>query len=147
MAITRGAVETVLIRRTRLWMAESKMDCATVSGNNKDLAEPISWSMRQCGYSVASIADATAAEVATVADTDADKLLDYAEWRLLNNILQNFALVDVSEGPHSESFNQFRLRLEEAIARKDRYMKATYGTNIGTISGGEILLNFQEAGE
>lgn len=145
MAITRGAVETVLIRRTRLWMAESKMDCATVSGNNKDLAEPISWSMRQCGYSVASIADATAAEVATVADTDADKLLDYAEWRLLNNILQNFALVDVSEGPHSESFNQFRLRLEEAIGRKDKQMQKLYGASLGTISGGEVLLNFQES--
>lgn len=145
MAITRGAVETVLIRRTRLWMAEAQMDCATVNGTNKDLAEPLSWSMRQCGYSVASIADATAAEVATVADTDADKLLDYAEFRLLNSILQNFALVDVTEGPHSESFNQFRLRLEEAIGRKDRYMKQTYGASLGTISGGEILLNFQES--
>lgn len=143
MAITRSAVETVLIRRARLWMAEVKMDCATVSGN-RDLAEPISWAVRQCGYTVASIADASAAEVATVADADADKLLDYAEFRLLNNVLQNFALVDVTEGPHSESFNQFRLRLEEAIARKDRYMKATYGSSLSSISGGEILLNFQE---
>lgn len=144
MAIKRGDVETVLIRRTRLWMAEAQMDCKTVGGTNRDLAEPISWAMRQCGYTVASIADATAAEVATVADADADKLLDYAELRLLNNILQNFALVDVTEGPHSESFNQFRLRLEEAIGRKDKYMQRVYGANISTLSGGEILLNFQE---
>lgn len=144
MAITRSAVETVLIRRARLWMAEVQMDCKTVSGTNRDLAEPISWAIRQCGYPVASIADATAAEVATVPDADADKLLDYAEFRLLNSVLQNFALVDVTEGPHSESFNQFRLRLEEAIARKDRYMKATYGSSLSSISGGEILLNFQE---
>lgn len=144
MAITRGDLERVLTRRCRLWMAEAKMDCSTVDGNNDDLADPITYALRQCGYAVASIVEPTSTEMAAVVDTDADKLLDYAELRLLQNILQSYALVDLTEGPHSESFNQFRLRLEEAIARKERAMRQLYGTNIGTISGGEILLDYQE---
>lgn len=143
MAITRANIETILIRRAGKILTAVGLDGTTVSGTNIDLNDPIGFSLRNLGYSVASITNVSDADLAGAGDDEIDQLLDVAELRLLENALQNFDQVTVTVGPRTEDLSDLRDGLEKTITRKREYVSSQYGSG-ATLEAGAISLDFQQ---
>lgn len=131
---TRAQVETVLIRRAGKLLTAAGLDGVTRTGANADLADPIGYALRQCGYSVADVSDPTTAEVAAVDEADIDKVLDIAELRTCENIAGNLDEVDYTLGPQSESLGQLATTLDKRIARLSEALLKNYGVGASALS-------------
>lgn len=143
MAITRANVEAILVKRAGALM--SKVGFAvTVVGSNADLNDPIGWGVRQAGGTVSDYSSVTDTDVATVATADYDKMLDFAELRLLENIVGNLDDVDVTLGPRSEKLSQLLKTLQERKEEQEKKLETTYGYNVSSLSGGVITETFAE---
>jgi|DewCreStandDraft_4_1066084.scaffolds.fasta_scaffold78472_2 hypothetical protein len=144
MTVTRVAIETVLVSRTR-----KRMDFVGMSvvpdGHNADLNDPISTALQRMGITPADITQIQDSDLATVEDVS--QLLDLAELRLLENIYGNSDAVDIDALDRSEKYSQFTTALEKAIARKTEQINTTYGMGLGTLSAGVIDLDFQAKGD
>jgi len=140
MAVTKQMVQQVLI--TRLGRVLTEYDFETViSGDLVYLEDPIGWGLRMIEVSTASIALVTEAEVASVGDSDRDELLDYAEFRLLSNLIKNAPEVDVKIGHRSEEFSQLANRLIQMFDRKRTEIRLLYGFGLGELETGRIDLD------
>lgn len=145
MAVTRAQVETILVSRTGALLTKAGMDTTTI-GSNGDLNDAIGWALRQNDYTVTDISDVTDTDLASVSVANTDKVLDFAELRTLQNISGNWASVDTRVGQRQESFNQFRIAIEERIARKQKQVQADYGLGAVSMETGLITYEFAEHG-
>ena len=118
MAVTRANLESILVSRDGPLMEAAGM-AVTVVGTNADLNDPIGYGIRASGGTVADPSLVTDTDVGTVSLTYFDLLLDRSELRLLENILGNLALVDITAGPRSEKLSQ----LAEQVGRKIKWLK------------------------
>ena len=131
MATTLADIERALIARCGKLMAEVGMSLI-VSGDyapgssepapaNPDLADPIAWGGSYAGIRPAEGRLFTPQDDFSAADDDAiDWLIDYAEYRLLNNILGSYLLVDAKVGMGEVKWSQLRTAIQ---ARLDRLGK------------------------
>ena len=141
MSITRTQVETLLIRRAGKRMTFVGMAVST-EGVNDDLIDPISTALQRMGYSPADITDIQDSDLTGVENVL--ELIDLAELRLLENILGNMDMVDISIGDRSERLSQFTADLAKAIERKQATIEKQYGIGLGSLSAGVISLDFQQ---
>ena len=106
MAFTLVQIETVLVSRTEKALVEADF-ATTVDGSNADLMDPIRFAISQVGLAFptdpTSLADA---DISGLTEADFDEFLDYAEYRLLQNIIKNLPEVDVRIGHRQEEFSQ-----------------------------------------
>lgn len=144
MTLTRATFEQLLLRRLSGLMSEAGMDVISNLGNNPDLNDPIGWAIRQCSGTVADFTTVANTDVATVAAADYDKLLDLAEYRTLQSISGNLAVVDIQVGSRRESLDQLVERVEARIARKLKQLQQDYGFSLGTLEAGVIGLDFMQ---
>jgi hypothetical protein len=137
MTITRANVESIIVQRCGSLMSFAGM-AVTVAGANASLNDPIGYALRQSGYTVANIASVADADLSSLDDDDIDMLLDYAEFRTLENISGNLDDVDISNGPESEKYSQIAANLEKRMARVQERIDSSYGAGVvaevGTIS-------------
>lgn len=146
MALNRNDVESILIGRLGSLMTEVGQD--GVSLNNTDLNDALGYAVRQIGGTVSDPGLVTNADVGTIADTDTDKLFDYAEFRQMESILTAARrLVSISVGPRSEQFGQIASGLGADIDRKRSYLEKEYGLGVTTLEGGVISLRFAETND
>lgn len=127
-------------------MALAGMALTTV-GANADLQSPIASALRKMGLPASN--PVTDADLAVVPDSQVSELYDRAELRLLENILGNIDLTDIRVGERQESFGQLAAQLEKAVEAKSKQIEMDYGAGLSGpsgLSGGTILLNFQEPG-
>ena len=143
MTISRADVENVSIHRAGPLMTKAGMDGTTVDGTNTDLASPISWALRQAGYSVADITNPTTAEVALAAD-DVDEVLDLTELRTLEDILGSLDDVDVTVGPRREMLSQLSEQVQKRIKSVQTRVEKTYGLGAAPLETGTITYQFAE---
>lgn len=115
MALTRANVESILVKRCGSLMSLVDM-AVTVAGSNADLNDPIGYALRWAGYSVSNIASVSDTDLSSVADADYDQILDIGELRTLQNVLGNYTLVDIQNGPQSEKFSQTIQVVKDRIA-------------------------------
>lgn len=153
MAVTISQVREVLKARAGGWIdAVGGRFADTFGSSGVGFRDPIAFALRQSGIVPSSPLEPVDADLTALADADIDKLLDFAEYRLLASCLQNFALVDISVGPHDEKLDQMRERLQAAVKAKLDYLGNTYGYGSATsgaasvLQAGVIGLDFQEAG-
>lgn len=146
MSLTRANCETILVKRLGALLSEASL-AVTIVGSNADLNDPIGWAVRQCGGSVASVTSVADADVATVAASDMDKLLDLAELRTLETISGNLAGTDIKVGPRSENLDLLAQRVEQRLARKQTQLQRDYGFGLGTLEAGVIRLGFMQTTE
>ncbi len=144
MALTRANIEAVLVRRCGRLLTAAGLDSTTISGANADLNDPIGWAIRQCAGTVASLVLVADTDIATVAESDLDKLLDLAELRTLESIQENNDLVDIQSDDQRKAWAALGTRLELIIARKRASVARIYGTLQGTLTAGTINLSFQQ---
>ena len=124
---TRTDVEVVLVKRAGALMAKAGM-AVTVVGSNADLDDPVAYALRQVGC----------ADVDGVASDDYDEFLDYAEYRLLENVLGNLTGVDTKLGPRSEMLSQLSRQVEAKMKRIENKL----GLSAGGITTGVIVHEF-----
>ena len=146
MTITRVQAETILVKRCGPMMAAANMDGATVDGSNADLDDPLGWAVRRMGGTVADPVAVTDADLATIVGQSQQHLLDVAEYRLLESILTNLELVDISAGPRSESLGQLGARVEKRLQTLGDRLKASIGLNSAPLETGVIQHDFAEHG-
>ena len=125
MTTTRAQIEATLVSSRETWMTAVGLS-TTTTGSNTDLNGPIAYGIRKAGGSVASLGNVTNTDVATVAAADLDKLLDFAEYRLLENILGNHEAVDISGLPASQNVDQLGKRIQGAIERLEKRIEKLY---------------------
>jgi hypothetical protein len=140
MSITRAQVESVLVSRCKKRMAFVEF-AITTSGSNADLNDPICNALQIMGINPANIASVADGDLVTV--TDAAKLCDLAEVRLLENILGNSDKVTLQAASGTEHFSNFNETLEKVIARKQKELQSKYGIGLGSLSSGKLSLAFQ----
>ena len=146
MTITLTQVETLLLKRAAGRMQDAGMDFSTVP-NNVDLVDPIVFALLCIDIIPADPTTLTDSDVSGVADTDLSKLLDLAEMRLLENIVGNLALVDITVGPRKEALNQLVDQAEKAIARLSNRIASMYGFGVGSLNAGTVSLDFVSKGD
>lgn len=139
MTVTRANLESILVRRAGPLMEAADM-AVTVVGTNADLNDPIGFGIRASGGTVADPSLVTDADVATVSTSYFDLFLDRCELRLLENILGNLAMVDITAGPRSEKLSQ----LAEQVRHKIANIKARLE---GQCEPDTFGLNFAEHGD
>lgn len=143
MSYTRAQVEAELISRRQAMLKAVGMD-VTFQGTNPDLNGAIGYAVRQCGGTVASPSAVVSGDIQTVDESEIDKLFDLAEYRLLMNIKGNWAKVDISSGPFSQSLNQFADQLDKDLAAMKENLEYVYGFGAGSLQVGVIDLDFME---
>ena len=143
MTLSRANVEYILEARLGPLMTKAGMDGTTVDGTNVDMADPIAWSLRQAGYSVADITAPTTAEVASAAD-DTDEILDLSELRTLENILGNLDDVDVTVGPRREALSQLADQCKSRLEAVKLKVEDAYGYGASVLSTGTLTYEFAE---
>ncbi len=140
MALTRAQIESVLVSRCKKRMVFVEF-AITTSGSNADLNDPICNALQIMGVNPANIASIADGDLVTV--TDAAKLCDLAEVRLLENILGNSDKVTLQAASGTEHFSNFNEALEKIVARKQKELQAKYGIGLGSLSSGKLSLAFQ----
>lgn len=143
MALTRAQCETILIARTGKLLTAASLDGVTANGSNPDLNDPLGYAIRQCGGSVADPSMVADSDLSGFSASTYDKLFDLAEYRTLENIAGNLDLVDISEGPHRESFGQLGDRVEKRLTRLQIKLREDYGLFLKTASL-EVLSEYDE---
>jgi hypothetical protein len=144
MAITRVQIETVLVRRLENWLTAADM-AVTIVGTNADLNDPITNALLQLEIVPANISSVADSDLTSVATTDYNKLLDLAELRTLESVLENYSKVDVEAGAVKAQLDDFGQRIERTIQRKREQIARRYGLEgLASLEAGVINLGFQQ---
>ena len=127
MSISRANVEATLVSRTAKKMSLVGFP-VTSAGSNTSLNDPIGTALLKMGKSVLNFSQVADTDLLGISMDEVPEFLDRAELRLLESILGNYDITDISIGPRSESFNQIEASLEKAIAAKQAQINSTYGS-------------------
>lgn len=130
MSLTREQVERILVKRLGNLLTAADLDGTTADGNNDDLADPLSYALRQCSLTVADVTAPNDDDLSALVAADTDKFLDIAELRTLENVLGNYDGVDIQVGPRRESLGQLRDGLLKRIASKRTDILVNYGVGL-----------------
>jgi hypothetical protein len=144
MSLTRANVESILVKRCGRLLTAADLDGSTVDGTNADLNDPIGWAVRQAGYTVTDITAVADADLASVATTNYDELLDLAELRALETILGNLDDVNIKIGPRSEDLSDLARQVEKRLELQRKKVELEYGYGVGTLEAGVITLEIAE---
>jgi hypothetical protein len=146
MSLTRAGAETLLIRRLGKLLTEAGLDGTTLNGSNADLADPLGWAVRQCGGSVANIANVADTDLAGIAASDTDKLLDLAEYRTLQSLSTSPVFINIQVGSRREDLSKLADMIDKRLERKLAQLQQDYDFGIGGLEGGVIALDFMSKG-
>lgn len=127
MALTVASISGVLDDRLGGWLDEAGLT-RTVGADTYN--DPVAWAIRQSGYTTTDPVTPADSDLTDVATADYDKIFDFAEYRLLETIRQNYVKVDYRIGTRGNSAEQFEpmlLRMKEAIAAKKKQLEEDYG--------------------
>lgn len=144
MSLTRSLLESILIRRCGQWLSLAGLDGATVSGANLDLNDPLGYALRQVGLPVTDPANVVDGDFSALSNSDLDKLLDLAEYRALQTILENYAAVSLEVGGRSERYSEFADRLQSLLILKYEHLQRDYGLGQGVLQAGVLALDFAQ---
>ena len=148
MSLTRANIEAVLIKRAGDLLTTAGLDGTTINGTNADLGDPIAFALRQIGVTVATPASPTDAEVAAASADDTDQLLDLAEIRILETVLQHVLdLVNTEAGQRVDEYSQLAAGLQKRIERAEARARSLYGWTATTLEAGYLYHDFAQHGD
>jgi hypothetical protein len=116
----------------------------TYAGSNADLNDPLGWAVFQLEGSVTDITAVADADLETVASDDERYITDVAELRLLDNILTNLELVDISVGPRSEHYDQLAQRIKGRRDKLRADLESEIGLGAAKLTTGVMRADFAE---
>jgi len=79
-----------------------------------------------------------------VAEAEYDEFFDYGEYRALQNIRGNLALVDIRQGPQEQKFSQLAEQIGAMLATMKSDMERSYGFGLSEIGSGTIIQEYLE---
>ena len=138
MPNTVANVEAILLKRCSAAMAVVTLDVTTADGTNPDLADPIRYAAVGIGLWLATpgaVADADLTPTCgpPVAGHRYEKLLDLAELRTLETVLNRFLYVDQKTDVNTKQNNQWRQGLQARIEYLTRRISLPYGRAFGRV--------------
>jgi hypothetical protein len=141
--VNRPQLETIIVRRCGSLVAQAGFTLTPLATSD-DLSDPIDWALRQLGVTPADPTNPSSAEVAQIAASNTDRLLDYTELRALESAATRYVGVDVTSSGESRSDNQIRQALITAVRDKRALIERTYGIVAPPLVHGRVNLHFQE---
>ena len=123
MAIARKQAETILLQRVSAWLKAINCDMYDLkpTGHNVTLDDPLSFALRQCEIVPADFLEPADADFAELPDARIDRMLDYAEWRILSSAYQNTVPSD------PVAFSNIMNGLRDASEKKLKHLRDAYG--------------------
>ena len=140
MAITVSQTETLLGQRVGKLLA-----AVGLNETSSDMADAITYALRELGYSVTNHAMPSNDDLASVTDANVTEFLDIAELRQLETLLNEVSVkVTVAVGPRREELSHVSDILAKIIEQKRKQLQAEYGRGLSTLEGATIGLRFAE---
>jgi hypothetical protein len=135
--ITRLAVEVELVDRdSALLLLCGKSTMA--DGANRFLVGSIGFALEKLGVAPAIPGAVSDADLAKVPNSQFYKLCDLAEYRLLRNLLTNFAQPDQTSGNTKINLNRMLERFHKQMLELEKQYAAYLGTNKAMLSPGSL---------
>jgi hypothetical protein len=135
--ITRLPVEMELIDRdSALLLLCGKSTIA--DGSNRFLGGAIGFSLSKLGVTPAIPGTVTDADLANLPNSQFFLLCDLADYRLLKNLLTNFAQPDQTSGNTKVNLNRMLERFHKQMLELEKQYAAYLGTNKARLSPGSI---------
>lgn len=135
MSLTRAQVESQLLNRAAALMTRVGLDGVTKDGTNAALNDPIRKGLAFLGLYAADITNVVDSDLAMVTGNLAERLLDFAEWRLLGNIWGQWAYFSQTISLGRQEAQQLADRIQARIADLEESLRQPFGPNVG---GGAI---------
>lgn len=147
MGLTVAQIEGVLLKRCGPAMGVVGMDATTNTGANADLADAIGYGVTMLGLAAASPLAVADGDVASLAGPRLAKLLDLAERRTLETVLNGYTFVDRQVDRDAQKKDQFRQGLRARIDALTARLSQPYGGGFPTMRIGrhEPRLRFPRA--
>lgn len=140
MALTRAQVELVMVKRLSKLLDVAGLS-TTTDGENDDLNDGIGFAVRQLGGTVANITHVGDSDLIGIAVGDYDALLDLAELRTLETIVNQFDKVDIRVGPLSTDYSDWADRAQKRLDAKRAQVLGQYGIGGSQMEAGVITLD------
>jgi hypothetical protein len=139
MPLTRADVESVLIARCGAALAVVGMNGTLADGTNPDLSDPIRHATRMFGISLIGTVSVTDADLATITGFGIERLIDMAERRIFETLLDRFVYVDTQVDRDSQKYDQLRKGWQARIDAITASLAKPYGPGVGGAQGGSLL--------
>jgi len=130
---TRAQYETILLKRLGALLTAAGLDGTNHSGANADLNDPLGYAVRKLGGTVVNLVSVDDTDLATVAASKLDALLDVAQLRTMENVSGNYVLVDNKTGPYSQNLSQVKTALQADIDKLRTKIETEYGIGLASM--------------
>lgn len=147
MAITRAAVEGVLVGRCGPWMTRVGM-AVTTAGANGDLTDALRLALGEMGRSPADPLVIGDSELAFAVGSLLDELLDRAELRVLRTVQRRFVKVDLQVDTIRQGWGDLHTEIARAVKDQEERVRRAWGpgqTAGGTLASSVLAGGFQES--
>jgi hypothetical protein len=144
MALTRAAVETILVQRTGrrldfVGLPGTGHTAGTDTPPRSYLSDALASAVRSLGLTLADPTTVVDGDLISVTTGDqVDQLLDVAELRILETILGNWDKFDQTKGMDGQYLGRMADSLQKAIDALRKRIQVKYGIGLGTLRGGGI---------
>lgn len=134
MALTRTQCAKLLVRRLKNLLDAANLSTTAVAGN-PDVQAAMSYALRELDYAVDDVNTISASEIGEVSADDYGDVFLLAEYRLLEQIQGNLALVDTDVGPRGQKLSQLALQVDRMLHRRQAEVdELVSGPSTGTIN-------------
>lgn len=130
-ALTRAAIEAVMIRRCGGKMIAAGLDGKTQDGTNADLNDPIRTAVSAMHIITVDPINVADVDVAQVTGYAISKLLDLAQLGVLYAVLGNWTDFDQQTGQDVQRANQFADQVRQEITLLEQRLLKPYGPLVG----------------
>lgn len=107
-----------------------------------DVPQAVLYAVRMLGVTPQSNTAVSTADLASVADSDVNQLLDLAVWYLLTQISLNADEDDLRRAGILQDVTKFREGIDRSLDRWTRFMNGAYNLGVSTLQAGVIQLDF-----
>jgi hypothetical protein len=137
-ALTRAALESILIRRCGRRMAFANLDGITANGTNLDLNDPIREGLLSLDISAVNPVQVADSDFVNVQGPQVSQILDVAELRVLESILGNWDEFDQAHGIDRQDLGKMGEAIRARINDLQKKVLLYYGLRPSLESSGPM---------
>lgn len=134
MPLTRAILDPILVSLVGETLKKVSRDGATVDGTNADVSIGIAMALFGMGLTAANPLAVTDDELAAVAASDLNRIIQVGRVEILDNVLSNWAKTNATAGTdNKQDWATLRNSIEISAARLRRQVEDQFGVGAGPI--------------